>query len=78
NNQDLATLEMDSQRAPRVAAIFPKEIIPLAISGISNRKIIEANLDHGILNFLVGQPLIQAQDPTTTLHYLRTGKMPNE
>ena len=78
NNQDLATLDIDPHKAPRVAAILPDEMIPLALSGIASREIIETGIGHGILNFMVGRPLVQAHDPATRLHYLKTGETSNE
>lgn len=63
NNRNLSTLKTDPGVAKRVAKIFPREIIAVEASGISSRAGIEAGLDTGIYNFLVGESIVRAEDP---------------
>ncbi|WP_020588624.1 indole-3-glycerol phosphate synthase TrpC [Desulfobacter curvatus] len=63
NNRNLATLEVDTSVAKRVAKIFPDEIIPVEASGISGRPGIEAGIENRIFNFLVGESIVRAEDP---------------
>ncbi|MBU3953440.1 MAG: indole-3-glycerol phosphate synthase TrpC [Proteobacteria bacterium] len=62
NNRNLQTLETDPTIAQRVVKIFPRDIIPVEASGISNRQDIEKGLDHTIFNFLVGESIVRAED----------------
>ncbi len=77
NNRNLATLEMDQGVAQRVARIFPREILPVEASGISSRADVEKGLDKGIFNFLVGESIVRAQDPTAFITAL-CGKSPGK
>ncbi len=70
NNRNLTTLEVDTTVARRVAKIFPSEIIPVEASGISNRSGIEAGLENGIFNFLVGESIVRAKDPAQFIRAL--------
>lgn len=63
NNRNLATLEVDTSVARRVAKIFPDEIIPVEASGISGRPGIEAGIENRIFNFLVGESIVRSEDP---------------
>jgi indole-3-glycerol phosphate synthase/indole-3-glycerol phosphate synthase/phosphoribosylanthranilate isomerase len=63
NNRNLATLEVDTTVAKRVAKIFPDEIIPVEASGISGRPGIEAGIENRIFNFLVGESIVRSKDP---------------
>lgn len=63
NNRNLATLEVDTSVARRVAKIFPGEIIPVEASGISGRSGIEAGMENRIFNFLVGESIVRSKDP---------------
>ena len=69
NNRNLATLEVDTTVARRVAKIFPSEIIPVEASGISDPSGIHAGIDTGIFNFLVGESIVRAKDPA---RFIRT------
>ena len=62
---------MDVTAAQRIAAIFPKEIIPVEASGISGRKDIEKGLDVNIFNFLVGESIVRAEDTKAFIQSLR-------
>ncbi|WDP88871.1 MAG: indole-3-glycerol phosphate synthase TrpC [Desulfobacter sp.] len=71
NNRNLATLKTDPGVAKRVAKIFPPEIIAVEASGISGREGIEAGIDTGIYNFLVGESIVRADDPGAFIRKLR-------
>ena len=71
NNRNLATLEVDTEVAQRVAAIFPEDVLPVAASGISARADIEAMLDHNIFNFLIGESIVRSVDPAAFIKDLR-------
>jgi indole-3-glycerol phosphate synthase len=45
--------------------------IAVAASGIETRDDIQRNLRAGIFNFLVGESLVRAEDPTAALRVLR-------
>jgi len=63
NNRNLTSLKTDPTVAKRVAKIFPDDIIAVEASGISGRFGIEAGLETGIFNFLVGESIVRADDP---------------
>lgn len=71
NNRNLATLEVDPDAARRIAAIFPREIIPVAASGISCRGDVEKGTAAGLFNFLVGESIVRAQDTVAFIRSLR-------
>ncbi len=62
NNRNLETLETDLNVAQRLAPFFTHGLIPVAASGISARTDIEAGIEAGIVNFLVGESIVRAQD----------------
>jgi len=62
NNRNLETLETDLKVAHRLAPFFTGQNIPVAASGISARKDIQAGMDVGIVNFLVGESIVRATD----------------
>jgi len=70
NNRNLSTLKTDPEVARRVAKIFPEDIIAVEASGISGRSGIEAGLDTGIFNFLVGESIVRADDPAAFIQML--------
>lgn len=71
NNRNLSTLETDPTVARRVAKIFPGDVVPVEASGISGREGIEAGIDTGIFNFLVGESIVRAEDPESFIRTLR-------
>lgn len=71
NNRDLQTFDTDIGTAPALAARMSPEQIVVAASGIETREDIERNLRAGIFNFLVGENLVRADDPTAALRVLR-------
>ena len=62
NNRNLETLETDLNVAQRLAPFFSHDLIAVAASGISARSDIEAGIDAGIVNFLVGESIVRAHD----------------
>ncbi|HDI60054.1 MAG TPA: indole-3-glycerol phosphate synthase TrpC [Desulfobacteraceae bacterium] len=71
NNRDLQTFDTDIGTAPALAARMGPGQIAVAASGIGTRGDIERNLRVGIFNFLVGESLVRADDPTAALRALR-------
>ena len=74
NNRNLATLEVDVTAARRIAAIFPESIIPVAASGVSDRKDIDQGIDARIYNFLIGESIVRADDAVGFIRSLISGK----
>ncbi len=70
NNRNLATLETDLNVAQRLAPFFTGREIPVAASGISERQDIEAGIEAGIVNFLVGESIVRAPDTQAFIHDL--------
>ncbi|MBI9089001.1 MAG: bifunctional indole-3-glycerol-phosphate synthase TrpC/phosphoribosylanthranilate isomerase TrpF [Desulfobacterium sp.] len=70
NNRNLATLETDLNVAQRLAPFFTGSQIPVAASGISERKDIQAGMEAGIVNFLVGESIVRAPDTKAFIHDL--------
>ncbi len=71
NNRNLQTFTTDIGTAPSLAARMQTGQIPVAASGIASREDVERNLRAGIFNFLVGESLVCAEDPTRMLRTLR-------
>jgi indole-3-glycerol phosphate synthase len=71
NNRDLQTFATDLDTAPAIAARMQAGQIPVAASGIGGRQDVARNLRAGIFNFLVGERLVCAEDPTRMLRELR-------
>ncbi len=63
NNRNLATLEVDTAAAGRIAAVLPKDILPVAASGIVCRRDVTDGVNAGIYNFLVGESIVRAKNP---------------
>jgi len=78
NNRNLATLEVDTSVAKRVARIFPDDIIPVEASGISGRPGIEAGIENHIFNFLVGESIVRSKDPARFIKTLTGTKEEGE
>ena len=71
NNRNLQTLKTDLGVSRRIAAIIPDDVIPVEASGISAFQDIQAGLDAGIFNFLVGESIVRAQDTQAFIRQLR-------
>ena len=70
NNRNLATFATDLNTAMDLAAMLQPGQVPVAASGIKERRDIERNLSHGIFNFLIGESLVRASDRTGFLRSL--------
>ena len=71
NNRNLETFETDIAISMRLVSLLENYQIPVAASGIINRKDIEKNLDFGLNNFLIGESLVKAPDPVSFMIELR-------
>lgn len=67
NNRNLATFDTDIETAMTMAKRLAPGQIPVAASGISGGKDVQANLKHGIFNFLIGESLVRAENPSALL-----------
>lgn len=63
NQRDLETFEVDTERAVRVGAALPTDVVRVAESGISGPADIPALVDAGFDAVLVGQSLAAHNDP---------------
>ena len=70
NNRDLTTFTTDIQTSVRMARHLDSEQIAVAESGIHGREQIEQLLEAGIWNFLIGESLVRADDPSLFLKSL--------
>ena len=73
NNRNLATFDTDIQTAMQLANLLGPREVPVAASGISNRKDVEKNIETGIFNFLVGESIVRAEDRAEFLRRLIYG-----
>ena len=71
NNRNLQTLETDLTVSRRIAAILPREIIPVEASGISSFEDIKKGLASQVVNFLVGESIVRAKDTEAFIKQLR-------
>jgi indole-3-glycerol phosphate synthase len=71
NNRNLKTFETDLGIAMHLVSLLKDHQIPVAASGIQNRKDIENNLKFGLNNFLIGESLVKAADPVEFLLNLK-------
>ena len=72
NARDLATLEVDPDRFAAVRQALPSGTVLVAESGIRDAAGIRAAAEAGADAVLVGEALVRADDPTTTLRHLLT------
>jgi len=70
NNRNLSTFNTDIQTARRMAALLTPDQTPVAASGIRTRQDIEATLEAGIWNFLIGESIVRSSDPEQFLRRL--------
>ena len=64
NNRNLSTFETDTAISVDLVSRLGPGQVPVAASGISGPADIQANLRAGIFNFLVGESIVRATDPT--------------
>lgn len=71
NQRDLVTFEVDQERAVRVAAAIPAEVVRVAESGVRGRADAEALAAAGYDAVLVGEHLVTSGDPAEAIAALR-------
>lgn len=71
NQRDLTTFEVDHERAVRMAAVLPDDVVKVAESGVRSADDARALLDAGFDAVLVGEALVTSPDPTATIRALR-------
>ena len=76
NQRDLVTFEVDTERAIRVAAALPEEVVKVAESGIRGPDDAAALLDAGYDAVLVGESLVTSADPAAAVRALRAARPP--
>ena len=67
NQRDLATFEVDHDRALRMAAAIPEGVVKVAESGIRGRDDAKRLADAGYHAVLVGEALVTAPDPAAAV-----------
>lgn len=70
NQRDLVTFQVDQQRAVRMAALFPDDVVSVAESGVRGRNDASALRDAGYDAVLVGEHLVTSLDPIAALQDL--------
>jgi indole-3-glycerol phosphate synthase len=71
NQRDLVTFEVDHERAVRMAAAFPPEVVSVAESGVRGPDDAAALANAGYDAVLVGESLVTSGDPVTAVRALR-------
>ena len=71
NQRDLHTFEVDTDRARRVAAALPDDVIRVAESGIRGAEDVARLADAGFHAVLVGETLVRSPDPAAEVSALR-------
>lgn len=74
NQRDLVTFEVDTDRAARVAASMPAEVLRVAESGISGPEDARRLADAGFHAVLVGEAVVTAGDPARSVADLRVAR----
>jgi indole-3-glycerol phosphate synthase len=71
NQRDLVTFQVDHERAVRMAGLIPADAVKVAESGVRGVDDARSLRDAGYDAVLVGETLVTAADPTSTLASLR-------
>ncbi len=71
NQRDLTTFDVDPERAASLAGHFPSDVVTIAESGIRTADQAHALADLGYDALLVGEALVRATDPATTIEAFR-------
>jgi indole-3-glycerol phosphate synthase len=71
NQRDLVTFSVDHQRAVRMAAVLPPNVVKVAESGVRDRADAQSLRDAGYHAVLVGESLVTAGDPAAAIADLR-------
>lgn len=72
NQRDLVTFEVDTDRAVRVGAAMPADVVRVAESGIRGPQDAARLADAGFHGVLVGESVVTADDPAGSVTALRT------
>jgi indole-3-glycerol phosphate synthase len=72
NQRDLATFEVDQQRATRIAPLMPAGVVRVAESGIAGPDDANVLAAAGYHALLVGEALVRSGDPETAVAALRS------
>lgn len=70
NQRDLVTFQVDHERAVRMGAVIPKDVVSVAESGVRGRADAQALRAAGYNAVLVGEHLVTADDPAAALRDL--------
>jgi indole-3-glycerol phosphate synthase len=70
NNRNLRSFETDIHTSIRMKSLLEPDQVAVAASGIRSRKDIEKLKDSGIWNFLIGESLVRADNPSVFLKSL--------
>ena len=73
NQRDLVTFRVDHERAVRMAALIPANVVRIAESGVRDRSDAQSLRDAGYEAVLVGESLVTAADPAAAIAELRVG-----
>ena len=73
NQRDLVTFQVDHERAQRMAAVIPDNVVKVAESGVRGGADARALQSAGYHAVLVGETLVTAHDPAAMLRELRIG-----
>lgn len=71
NQRDLVTFRVDHERAVRMAALIPSDVVRVAESGVRDRTDAQSLRDAGYDAVLVGESLVTAADPVAAITELR-------
>lgn len=71
NQRDLATFEVDHERAVRLAGLLPGGVVRVAESGVRNGDDARALAAAGFDAILVGETLVTSPDPAATIRELK-------
>jgi indole-3-glycerol phosphate synthase len=71
NQRDLVTFRVDHERAVRMAALIPANVVSVAESGVRDRSDAQSLRDSGYDAVLVGESLVTAADPAAAIAALR-------
>lgn len=70
NNRNLSTFKTDLNVAMELVSQLTPDQVPVAASGISGPDDINANLDAGIFNFLIGESIVRSHNPAAFIRKL--------
>lgn len=71
NQRDLVTFSVDHQRAVRMAAVIPPNVVKVAESGVRDRADAQSLRNAGYHAVLVGESLVTSGDPAAAIADLR-------